>query len=130
MSGAMKRSLTQTLLTAALLLAAASPALSQDAPARTRVLMLGTGIPFPGERSGPATVIMVDSVAYLVDAGSGVMKRWTAELEKGVASGDVWSLRTAFITTNVGRSSDMFPIPYASHDPMHGRPPIIEPVCM
>lgn len=34
--------------------------------------MLGTGTPNPGpERAGPATASVVDSSAYLVDAGAG-----------------------------------------------------------
>jgi hypothetical protein len=43
---------------------------------RTRVVLLGTGTPVPDpERSGPATAIVVDSSAYLVDFGPGVVRR-------------------------------------------------------
>jgi ribonuclease Z len=47
--------------------------------------MLGTGTPIPDpERSGPATAIIVDSVAYLFDAGAGVSRRASAAALKGV----------------------------------------------
>ena len=46
---------------------------------RTRIVMLGTGTPIPDpDRSGPAVAIIVDSVAYLFDAGAGVMRRAAA----------------------------------------------------
>jgi ribonuclease Z len=44
--------------------------------ASTLVVLLGTGNPGPlPERSGPATAIVVDDVAYLVDFGPGVVRR-------------------------------------------------------
>jgi ribonuclease Z len=47
--------------------------------------MLGTGTPIPDpDRSGPAVAIVVDSVAYLFDAGAGVMRRAAAAGCKGV----------------------------------------------
>ena len=61
--------------------AAATPqrAASQmsKAPAtRTKVVLLGTGTPVPDpDRSGPATAIVVDDSAYLVDFGPGVVRR-------------------------------------------------------
>jgi ribonuclease BN (tRNA processing enzyme) len=49
------------------------------AQSRTTVVMLGTGTPIPDpERFGPAVAIVVDSVAYLFDAGSGVVRRAAA----------------------------------------------------
>jgi ribonuclease BN (tRNA processing enzyme) len=60
------------------------PLHSQEAP-RTRVVLLGTGTPNADpERSGPASAVVVDGRAYLVDAGPGVVRRaaWAArELE-------------------------------------------------
>ena len=42
--------------------------------ARTRVVLLGTGTPVPDpDRSGPATAIVVDDRAYLIDFGPGVV---------------------------------------------------------
>jgi len=70
-----------------------------SAPSRTRVFMLGTGNPNADpDRFGPATVILVDTTAYLVDCGVGVVRRWAAA---GRASPDVpkpWMLRRLFIT--------------------------------
>ena len=44
--------------------------------ARTHVVILGTGTPIPDpDRFGPAVAVVVDSVPYLFDAGSGVMRR-------------------------------------------------------
>jgi ribonuclease Z len=52
---------------------------------RTQVVMLGTGTPIPDpQRFGAATAIVVDSVAYLFDAGVGVSRRATAVGMKGV----------------------------------------------
>jgi ribonuclease BN (tRNA processing enzyme) len=47
--------------------------------------MLGTGTPRPDPtRAGPATAIVVDDGAYLVDFGAGVIRRATAAYENGV----------------------------------------------
>jgi ribonuclease Z len=43
---------------------------------QTRVVLLGAGTPLPDpDRSGPATAIVVDDSAYLVDFGPGVVRR-------------------------------------------------------
>lgn len=45
----------------------------------TQVVMLGTGNPAPiPERSGPATAIVANGIAYLVDLGPGVVRRAAA----------------------------------------------------
>jgi ribonuclease BN (tRNA processing enzyme) len=58
---------------------AASPRVPapHTAPAhRTRVVILGSGTPNADpDHSGPAVAIVVDSTAYLVDAGAGVVRR-------------------------------------------------------
>jgi len=67
----------------------------------TRVVMLGTGTPFPDpERSGPATAIIVDDVPYLVDFGPGVVRRMMAAYQQGVrAFGRAGvNVTTAFLT--------------------------------
>jgi ribonuclease BN (tRNA processing enzyme) len=52
---------------------------------RTQIVMLGTGTPIPDpDRSGPAVAIVVDSVAYLFDAGAGVMRRAAAAGRNGI----------------------------------------------
>jgi ribonuclease BN (tRNA processing enzyme) len=66
---------------------------------RTRVVMLGTGNPNADpDRFGPATVIIVDSTAYLVDAGVGVVRRWAAAIRGGAGPLKPWSLRRLFVT--------------------------------
>lgn len=50
-----------------------------ESASRTRVVLLGTGTPNADpERSGPALAVVVDSVAYIVDAGPGVVRRAAA----------------------------------------------------
>ena len=40
------------------------------------MVLLGTGTPIPDpDRSGPATAIVVDDRAYLIDFGPGVVRR-------------------------------------------------------
>jgi ribonuclease BN (tRNA processing enzyme) len=67
----------------------------------TRVIMLGTGTPFPDpERSGPATAIIVEDVPYLVDFGPGVIRRAMAAYQQGVIEigPAAVNIRTAFLT--------------------------------
>jgi ribonuclease Z len=69
-------------------------------PTQTRVVLLGTGTPGPDpDRSGPATAIVVDDVAYLVDFGPGVVRRASAAFRtKGIAALEPTKLRVAFVT--------------------------------
>jgi len=61
------------------------PALAAGQPARTQIVMLGTGTPIPDpDRSGPGVAIVVDSVAYLFDAGAGIVRRASAAGRNGV----------------------------------------------
>ena len=54
-----------------------TPMVAQSA--RTTVVILGTGTPIPDpDRSGPGIAIVVDSTAYLFDAGSGIVRRAAA----------------------------------------------------
>ena len=67
----------------------------------TRIVMLGTGTPRPDPtRSGPATAIVVNDTPYLIDFGTGVIRRATAAYEQGVtALGFAGvNIRTAFLT--------------------------------
>ena len=70
------------------------------AVSKTRIVLLGTGTPGPDpERSGPATAIVVNDVAYLVDLGPGVVRRANAAfLDKGIKALEPTKLRVAFIT--------------------------------
>jgi ribonuclease BN (tRNA processing enzyme) len=64
------------------------------------VVLLGTGTPVPDpERSGPATAIVVDQNAYLVDFGPGVVRRAKAAvLDRHVAALEPANLTIAFVT--------------------------------
>jgi ribonuclease BN (tRNA processing enzyme) len=68
--------------------------------ASTLIVLLGTGNPGPQpERSGPATAIVVDDVAYLVDFGPGVVRRASAAFrDKKIEALDPVKLRVAFVT--------------------------------
>jgi ribonuclease BN (tRNA processing enzyme) len=67
------------------LCASIAPAAVTAQSSRTQIVMLGTGTPIPDpDRSGPAVAIVVDSVAYLFDAGAGVVRRASAAGRNGV----------------------------------------------
>jgi len=67
---------------------------------RTRVVLLGTGTPVPDpDRSGPASAVVVDDSAYLVDFGPGVIRRAKAAvLDRHVTALEPANLRVAFAT--------------------------------
>jgi ribonuclease BN (tRNA processing enzyme) len=77
-----------------------SASFAQSAPAtNTQVVMLGTGTPLPDpDRSGPSTAIVVNDTAYIVDAGTGVVRRAVAAHDKGVKALEPTNLRIAFLT--------------------------------
>ena len=85
---------------ALILLAAALPAAAADTPGRTQVVLLGTGNPpADPDRSGPATAVVVNDTAYLVDMGAGIVRRAkSAVVDKGVAALDPAKLRVVFVT--------------------------------
>lgn len=61
------------------------PSWSHAQTPRTQIVILGTGTPIPDpDRSGPAVAIVVDSVAYLFDAGAGVVRRAAAAGRQGI----------------------------------------------
>jgi ribonuclease BN (tRNA processing enzyme) len=67
--------------------------------AETKVVLLGTGHPAPEpDRSGPATAIVVNGAAYLVDFGPGVVRRAAAAYRKGVEALRPANLRVVFLT--------------------------------
>jgi ribonuclease BN (tRNA processing enzyme) len=85
-----------------LTLAATAAAARQDPlrqPTRTQVVLLGTGTPRPEpDRSGPATAIVVNDAAYLVEAGPGIVRRAAAAAGKGIAALSMPKLDTLFVT--------------------------------
>ncbi len=68
--------------------------------AKTQVVLLGTGNPQPDpDRSGPATAVVVNGSAYLVDFGPGVVRRANAAaLDKGVQALVPTNIKIAFVT--------------------------------
>ncbi|HSJ62344.1 MAG TPA: MBL fold metallo-hydrolase [Gemmatimonadaceae bacterium] len=83
------------LLTLCVATACAQP----DAPATTRVVVLGTGNPNSDpDRSGPSVAVVVGDHAYIVDAGPGVVRRAGGAYRAGVGALASERLRIAFIT--------------------------------
>lgn len=78
----------------------AQPATTPATPGKTRIVMLGTGNPQPDpQRSGPATAVVVNDTAYLVDFGPGVVRRArAAALERTIPALEPTKLRVAFVT--------------------------------
>lgn len=74
---------------------------SPSTPAiHTQVVLLGTGDPAADpDQSGPATAIMVNGTAYLVDFGAGVVRRAkSASVDRGIKALEPTNLRVAFAT--------------------------------
>src|SRR5713226_1383210 len=69
-------------------------------PSSTRIVLLGTGTPAADpNRSGPATAIVVNDTAYLVDAGAGIVRRAAAAaLDRNIKALQVTNLRFVFLT--------------------------------
>ncbi len=77
---------------------AALPGRGSTAPA-TQVVLLGTGTPLPDpDRAGPSTAIVANGTPYIVDAGTGLVRRAAAAQEKGVVALRPVNLRIAFLT--------------------------------
>lgn len=63
------------------------------------VVMLGTGTPNADpDRWGPSVAVVVDGVAFIVDAGPGVVRRAAAAARLGVEALEASRLETAFLT--------------------------------
>lgn len=72
---------------------------SRRARGLTQVVLLGTGTPAPDPaRSGPATAIVADGAAYLVDFGPGVVRRAAQAQKDGITALAVTNLTRAFLT--------------------------------
>jgi len=83
--------------------AALFPSIQKAEPpqsSRTKVVLLGTGTPAPDpDRSGPATAVIVDDVAYIVDLGTGVVRRArAAATARSLNALQPTNLRIAFVT--------------------------------
>src|SRR6266851_9972356 len=82
------------------LLASSGLLLAQSKPAaNTQVVLLGTGTPLPDpERAGPSIAIVRDGTSYIVDAGTGLVRRAAAARDKGIKALRPVNLRIAFLT--------------------------------
>ena len=84
-------------------LASGSASVAQS-PARrfpgTQIVLLGTGTPAADpDRSGPATAIVVNDTAYLVDAGAGIVRRAAAAARaRSIRALQAANLRIVFLT--------------------------------
>ena len=101
----MLRNALSRLFVAAILLPVFTPSLSLGqqlstrTDGRTRIVLLGTGTPAPdADRSGPATAIVVNDTAYLIDVGPGVVRRAGAASKGGILALTPTRLRVAFLT--------------------------------
>ena len=96
------RSLVLLVVMPVLFAAFSADAQSPQTPStsKTQIVLLGTGNPGPDpDRSGPATAIIVNGTAYLVDFGPGVVRRASAAfLTKGLKALEITKLRVAFVT--------------------------------
>jgi ribonuclease BN (tRNA processing enzyme) len=91
------RQLGIVLLTSAAVVFAQQP--SPKSEHGTRIVMLGTGTPNPDpERAGPAVAIVVGDTAYLVDCGTGIVRRAAAAGLNGINALDPEKLGIVFIT--------------------------------
>jgi ribonuclease BN (tRNA processing enzyme) len=76
---------------------AASP--QERLASKTQVVMLGTGTPLPDpDRAGPSTALIVNGTAYLVDAGTGVVRHAAAARDRGIKALEPKNLKIAFLT--------------------------------
>jgi len=65
----------------------------------TWLVLLGTGTPNADpDRAGPATAVIVDNTAYVVDAGVGVVRRAAAAANRGVTALEPARLSRVFVT--------------------------------
>ena len=89
---------------ATMFLASTASLAQQPAPTSqvvgTKLVLLGTGSPPPDpDRSGPASAVVVNGTAYLVDFGAGVVRRAKAAVaERGIDALDPVKLRVVFLT--------------------------------
>ena len=74
------------------------PATAQSS--QTKIVLLGTGTPAASpDRSGPATAIVVNDTAYLVDLGPGLVRRASAAAAgRSITALQPTRLRVAFVT--------------------------------
>jgi ribonuclease BN (tRNA processing enzyme) len=87
-------------LCAVVVFGAMSEAQSPRKPvSRTQIVFLGTGNPSPmPDHQGPATAVVVNGSAYLVDAGTGIVRQASAAASKGIPALKAPNLKIVFVT--------------------------------
>jgi ribonuclease BN (tRNA processing enzyme) len=66
---------------------------------KTQIVFLGTGNPRPDpDRMGPSVAIVVNGMAYIVDAGPGVVRRAAAAARSGISALAAHNLTRLFLT--------------------------------
>lgn len=71
----------------------------QTSTSRTKVVLLGTGTPNADpDRSGPSLAIVVDTTPYIIDCGTGVVRRAAAASKLGIEGLKPDRLNKLFIT--------------------------------
>jgi ribonuclease Z len=96
-----RRPLQRTTLAAGVVVATLGAHQPASAPqSASKVVLLGTGTPAATpDRSGPATAIVVNDIAYLVDFGPGVVRRANAAaIGRGITALQPTRLQIAFVT--------------------------------
>jgi calcineurin-like phosphoesterase len=73
----------------------AMPSASKD----VEIVFLGTGTPVPNaDRQGPSLAIVANGKAYIVDAGSGVVRQANSAFQRGILGLQPQELDIAFLT--------------------------------
>jgi ribonuclease Z len=115
----------------------ASPSIAQPVPpAKTQVVVLGTGTPIINpDRSGPSVAVVVNGSAYLVDFGPGVVRRAAAVArDKKITALTPRNLKVVFAThlhsDHTAGLSDLYLTPAVEGRPgpleLYGPPGIAE----
>lgn len=81
---------------------AAPPGSTSEPPDYTHgtwLVLLGTGTPNADpDRAGPASAVVVDNTAYLIDAGAGIVRRAAAAARSGIPALEAPRLSRVFVT--------------------------------
>lgn len=87
------------LLFALLVIAILLPTVGQTEGTSTKIILLGTGTPNADpDRSGPGVAIVVGDTPYLIDCGTGVVRRAAAAKKAGIEALRVDNLKHLFVT--------------------------------
>ena len=93
------RSVVAVCMLAAAQASAAQVVSPNGGTAITKIVFLGTGNPAPSPTTmGPSVAIVVRGTPYIVDAGTGVVRRAQEAAEKGVKGLEMKGLSTVFLT--------------------------------